>query len=149
MSKSSLVARLLVVAILAVGLVTMHHLVVIACHHVAPGGSHGLTAGSGHDELAATTPTAPETATVALTAQPATPMAALFMSNQDTAPSLPADLLGAACVAVLLLILGLASPRWRKGLPGSAYGVARSRIVAVIAGSLSPPDLTVLSVSRT
>ena len=130
--KGGLVSRLVVVALLAVGLVGMHHLVVVACHHAtgqatavlaaeSPHSTHGLP----HDQTAPLPQQAPEEA--------------------------PTDLLGAAatCLAILLMIVLLIAPRLLSRLrrvlvPDLMW--APSRLVARL---LAPPDLHLLSVSRT
>ena len=134
--------RLLVVALLALGLVGMHHVVVVACHHTA-----------GHSSQVTTT----------------TPESILSMGADSAhgahggghgvpapvSPQSPADepsgLVGAAatCLAILLMLVGLVLPqilarvrRWR--LMHLALRVPRRT-----AWILRPPDLTLLSVSRT
>ena len=129
-------SRLAIVALLALGLVGMHHLVVVACHHVASSstsvaaplaldahdsGSHG----AGHG-LPAPAPA-------------------------DEPDGSPTGLMGAAatCLAIVLMLALLVAPRLlsrlRRVLVPDRLPVLR-RLVARL---LEPPDLLLLSVSRT
>lgn len=135
-TTGSVAPRLLVVAVLALGLVGMHHLVVAACHHAAghSGQVSALTVPSSHDHAA--------TSTV-----PVAPLQAPL-----DAPEAPGGLTGAAatCLAVLLMIMVLVLPhllaRMRR-----RWSVMRSRLrmARVTSAVLRPPDLALLSVSRT
>ena len=124
------------VALLALGLVGMHHLVVAACHHSA--GGH-----SAHVSTVATT------AAHEHVDHGAVPVAPL-QGPQD-APESPGGLVGAAatCLAILLMIVGLVLPqvlarvrRWRS--------LQAAPLMPVLTGGfLKPPNLNALSVSRT
>ncbi len=129
---SGLGARLAVIALLAVGLVGMHHLVVAACHHAA-----------GHPALATVLPTDFMQGHVGHSEPPDVPA--------DSPHPAPGGLIGAAatCLAILLMIVGLALPqvlvrlrRWQALRLSSAVPQICSRIPR-------PPDLALLSVSRT
>lgn len=132
----SLASRLVVVALVAVGLVGMHHLVVVACHHAASHGDHAsvLSMDSVVDHGAhGAAGTAP------------------VESPTDGSDGAPGGLVGAAatCLAILLMVVGLVMPqvlarvrRWHgmcllPAAPPTAVRIAK------------PPDLTLLSVSRT
>ena len=134
-------ARLVVVALVVLGLVGMHHLVVAACHHGATHGDHlavlsmDSVVDHGAHDLADTTP-----ADTTPTEAPA-----------DGSDGAPGGFVGAAatCLAILLMVIGLVLPqllarvrRWRSARlsVASAWSAARSP---------KPPDLTLLSVSRT
>jgi hypothetical protein len=123
--RGSVLGRLLVVAVLAVGLVGMHHLVAAACAGSAP-------AASSHSAVH-------ETHT-----QPVIPM-----EHQRESPQ--SGVVGAAamCLAVLLMLAGIGLPRvigWLRRLamrgwePISTMGISRV---------LDPPDLDRLCLSRT
>ena len=128
----SLAPRLMVVALLAVGLVGMHHLVVAACHHAAGHSTHATVMPvdlmQGHGDHGAT---------------PAVPA--------DSPQPAPEGLIGAAatCLAVLLMIVGLVLPqilaRVRRWWAITATPHP-SRMESLIP---RPPDLALLSVSRT
>jgi len=131
----SLGPRLLVVAVLAIGLVGMHHLVVAACHHAAGHSGHGtalaVTAShdhGGHDSV------------------PSVPLQA----PQD-APEAPGGLVGAAatCLAVLLMIVLLVLPHVLARVRRWWQMSARQPLTRVASAIIKPPDLTLLSVSRT
>lgn len=129
----SLAPRLVVVALLALGLVGMHHLVVVACHHAAGHSSQAaplIAHGSHGDHSSGVAPS---------------------QAPREAPDGAPGGLVGAAatCLAILLMIVGLVLPqvlarvrRWR--LPRSELLMPR-----VTAGLLKPPDLIILSVSRT
>ena len=129
-----LAPRLLVVAVLALGLVGMHHLVVAACHH---GASH-----SGN----VATPAEPGSQAHAAAGSTVIPVQA----PQD-APEAPVGLVGAAatCLAVLLMIVGLVLPhllaRVRRWSP-VRFSLA---VIDLRLSVMRPPDLALLCVSRT
>ena len=127
--------RLLVVAVLALGLVGMHHLVVAACHHA---GGH-----SAHVTMVAAPPTHDHAVP-----DPA-PMAPL-QAPLD-APDAPGGLVGAAatCLAILLMVVGLVLPRLLARLRHLAVRDRSLGVTRVSFRPLSPPGLTLLSVSRT
>ena len=130
-----LAPRLLVVAVLALGLVGMHHLVVAACHHAAGHSGHvaTLAAPGSHDHAASgSVPAAPH-------------------QSPEHAPEAPGGLVGAAatCLAVLLMIVGLVLPhllaRVRRWSPVRfSLAVTDPRLSV-----MRPPDLALLCVSRT
>lgn len=130
--KGGLVSRLVVVALLAVGLVGMHHLVVAACHHATGPTTAALAADSPHS-----THELPHGETAPI--------------PQQAPEEAPTDLLGAAatCLAILLMIVLLIAPRLlsrlrRVMVPDLMWAPPR-----LVARLLVPPDLHLLSVSRT
>jgi hypothetical protein len=129
-------ARLMVVALLAVGLVGMHHLVVAACHHLAGHAAHSqmLSMATSTDHGShGSVPVAP---------------AEVPQPGSDGSPG---GLVGAAatCLAILLMVVGLVLPQILARL--RRWQVLRFRMAAapVAARAPKPPDLTLLSVSRT
>jgi len=125
-------ARLMVVALLALGLVGMHHLVVAACHHVGQAGAH-------HGVLT-------------MDAAPAgTTYDALIGADREAPVEGSGGLVGAAatCLAVLLMIVGLVLPQVLARL--RRWQALRFAMAVPLASACppKPPDLTVLSVSRT
>jgi hypothetical protein len=128
--------RLLVVALLALGLVGMHHLVVAACHH---GGTH-----VGHSTMPASDATPSHSLH-----DPS--LAALVHAPQESPDPATGGLVGAAatCLAILLMIIGLVLPRLVARLRRVFVFDRRPRIRHVVARLLEPPDLHLLSVSRT
>ena len=130
----SLAPRLLVVAVLALGLIGMHHLVVAACHHVSSHSGHAsaLTASTSHDAATHGVPLAP------------------LQAPQD-APEAPGGLVGAAatCLAVLLMIVVLVLPHVLARVRRWWQMSARQPLTRVASAIIKPPDLTLLSVSRT
>ena len=138
----SVAPRLVVVALLALGLVGMHHLVVVACHHAAAHSAHASTATPGGVlSMDAYVAHADHASGVAAQAP---------MSPQPPADE-PSGLVGmaATCLAILLILVGLVLPhmlarvrRWRT---------SRVTILEqwVSTSPVKPPDLTLLSVSRT
>ena len=136
-SRSGSVApRLVVVALLALGLVGMHHLVVAACHH---GGTH-----VDHSLMSASD--APPSHSLH---DPS--LAALVHAPQESPDPATGGLVGAAatCLAILLMIIGLVLPRLVARLRRVFVFDRRPRIRHVVARLLEPPDLHLLSVSRT
>jgi len=135
-SIGSLASRLVVVALLALGLVGMHHLVVAACHH---GGTH-----VGHSTML----TSDATPSHSLH----DPSVAAVVSVPEEAPDqAPSGLVGiaATCLAILLMIIGLVLPRLVTRL---RHVTVRDRWLGTMrfnARPLEPPDLRLLSVSRT
>lgn len=138
----SVAPRLVVVALLALGLVGMHHLVVVACHHAAVHSAHASTATPG-GVLSMDTHAAHADHGSGLGA------------HAPTSPQPPADepsglaAVAATCLAILLMLAGLVLPqilarvrRWR--LTRLALRVPRRT-----AWILRPPDLTLLSVLLT
>lgn len=130
-----LAPRLLVVAVLALGLVGMHHLVIAACHHAA---GH-----SAHVSTVATTGIHEHTAADSV---PVVPLPV----PQDL-PEAPGGLVGAAatCLAVLLMIVLLVLPHVLARVRRCWQMSARQPLVRVASAVIKPPDLTLLSVSRT
>jgi hypothetical protein len=123
-----------IVALLALGLVGMHHLVVAACHHGATAHASMLASDVtvGHSLL-----------------DPSSPAPA--QAPHEAPDGAPGGLVGAAatCLAILLMIIGLVLPRIVSRV---RYLTARDlcpRTTHVSARFLDPPDLTLLSVSRT
>lgn len=136
MSTRALLLRLAFVATLVLGLVGMHHLVVVACHHAA----------------SSTTSTA---APLALDAHHSGSHAAGHglpaPAPADEPPGAPTGLLGAAatCLAIILMLVLLVAPRFMSRL---RRVLVPDRLPAprhVVARLLEPPDLHRLSVSRT
>ena len=132
----SLAPRLVVVALLALGLVGMHHLVVAACHH---GGTH-----VGHSAML--TADAPPSHSL-----PDPSVAAVVQAPEEAPVEAPSGLVGiaATCLAVLLMIIGLVLPRLVSRL---RHVILRDRYLGTMrfdAHLLDPPDLRFLSVSRT
>lgn len=128
--------RLVVVALLALGLVGMHHLVVAACHH---GGTH-----VGHSAMSASDVTLSH-------ALHEPPLAAVVQVPQEAPDQAPGGLVGiaATCLAILLMIIGLVLPRLVSRL---RHVMVRDRCLGTMrfgARLLEPPDLRLLSVSRT
>ena len=132
----SLAPRLVVVALLALGLVGMHHLVVAACHH---GGAH-----VGHSTML--TPDATQSHSLH------DPVLAAVVPLPEEAPDqAPGGLvsIAATCLAILLMIIGLVLPRLVSRL---RYVMVRDRCRRTLrfdARPLQPLDLRLLSVSRT
>lgn len=136
MPARALPLRMVVVAVLALGLVGMHHLVVVACHHAAS------------STMSTATPLALDVHHPGLHAAghglPA-PVPA------DEPPGAPTGLLGAAatCLAIILMLVLLVAPRLMSRL---RRVLVPDRLLAprhVVARLLEPPDLHLLSVSRT
>lgn len=128
--------RLLVVALLALGLVGMHHFVVAACHH---GGTH-----VGHSTMSASEATPSHSLH-----DPS--VAAAVQVPQEAPAQAPGGLVGiaATCLAILLMIIGLVLPRLVSRL---RHVMVRDRWLGTMrfnARLLEPPDLRLLSVSRT
>lgn len=134
-------ARLVVTALVVLGLVGMHHLVVAACHLAAGHGDHSpvlsmdsVVAHGSHDD-----------------AQTSIREAAPAEVPSDRSDGMPGGIVGAAatCLAILLMVVGVVLPkilarsrRWQSlqltaGVPVKAAPASK------------PPDLTLLSVSRT
>lgn len=136
MSKvGSLAPRLLVVAVVALGLIGMHHLVVAACHH-AVGYSHSSVSDSPHASHGH--------------AVPASADFSPWQAPQE-APESPGGLVGAAatCLTVLLMIVGLVMPHLLARVRRSPSMRWKLPVVRVQSTMLKPPDLMLLSVSRT
>ena len=136
--KGGLVSRLVVVALLAVGLVGMHHLVVVACHHVASSSSTTSVAAplalDVHDSGS-------HTAGHGLPAP----------APQDAPHDAPSGLMGAAatCLAIILMLVLLVAPRLMSRLRRVLVPDRLPSPRRVVARLLEPPDLHLLSVSRT
>ena len=75
------------------------------------------------------------------------PMDSPDQSPQDS----PGGLVGAAatCLAILLMIVGIVLPQITARLRRWRATIARPRLTDVPSLALRPPDLTLLSVSRT
>ena len=135
-TPGSLVPRLVVVALLALGLVGMHHLVVVACHHGASQAGHATMlpteAAGGHAQ------------------HDAGPTAPMQAPREAPAPA-PDGLVGAAamCLAVLLMVIGLMVPRIVSRLRRVTLPDIRPRATSIVTRVFDPPDLSLLSVSRT
>jgi hypothetical protein len=119
-----------------VGLVGMHHLVVAACHH-----------GVSHTDHASVLSMGAVVDHASHGSADATPI----QSPDDRSDGVPAGLVGAAatCLAILLMVVGLALPqilarlrRWQA----LSLSLIQPRISS---RTPKPPDLTLLSVSRT
>jgi hypothetical protein len=125
-----------VIALVVLGLVGMHHLVVAACHHGATHNDHiavlSMDAVAGHASHVAADD-------------------APLPAPDDGSDGAPAGLVGAAatCLAILLMVVGLVLPqilvrlrRWqalRFSMPPPQVSACAPK----------PPDLASLSVSRT
>ena len=133
---------MVLVALLAVGLICMHHLVVVACHHAAMPGAHGAP-GSQHSLLSSET----QLAQAAHGAERGTPAPATGHTPSDD----PSGAVGAAamCLAILLMIVAWVLPQVlaRERRP-SLKSRGQSRVPATMRVPI-PPDLILLSVSRT
>ena len=129
-------SRLVIVAVLALGLVGMHHLVVVACHHVAS---------------SSTSVAAP----LALDAHDSGSHAAGHglpaPAPQDAPHDAPSGLMGAAatCLAIVLMLVLLVAPRLMSRLRRVLVPDRLPSPRRVVARLLEPPDLHLLSVSRT
>ena len=138
--------RAWIVALVAMGLVGMHHLVVAACHH---GASHAspaavLSMGSVVDHgghLPADAANAHADAAGSVPAEEPT----------DGSDGPPGGLVSAAatCLAILLMVVGLVLPQVAARLRRWRETIARPHLADVTSLALRPPDLTLLSVSRT
>ena len=126
---------MVVVALLAVGIVGMHHLVVTACHHVAA-----------HDGHAAAVTTGVPVQMV-LDEPPATALTAI----RTPSPEAPSGLLAAAatCLAILLMVVGLILPGGLGRVRRLSLARAKERAKSFLARGPAPPDLACLSVLRT
>ena len=130
--------RLVVVALLAVGLVGMHHLVVVACHHVGSPSAGSTAAIHGEHPGIVADDAARTVSPVALAPQP-------------LPDEVPTGALGVAatCLAILLTVLGLVLPRLLTRISFTGLRRAGPVVLPTITRALRPPDLTLLSVSRT
>ena len=124
-----LLARVALVGALVLGVVGMHHLVIAACHHL--GVSHSSSAVVDHH--------AGHSMPMELPVAPA---------PEDPAP---AGALGAAamCLAVLLLVILVFAPRAWAHLRRCESRRTMRPILASLREVARPPDLLVLSISRT
>lgn len=126
--------RIAVIGALIIGLVGMHHLVIAACHHVGSTDAtsvvtmadHGASTDMSHGHAPAPT-------------QPA-----------DQAPA-PGGAVGAAamCLAILLLFVLVLGPRAWAHLRRQGGRPSRLMLPHVLMALARPPDLQLLSVSRT
>jgi len=125
-----LLARAALVGALVLGVVGMHHLVIAACHHLGVSSTSSAMVMDHHAGHSVPTevPAAPA---------PADPA--------------PAGALGAAamCLAVLLLVVLILAPRAWAHLRRSESRPAFVHIQALLREIARPPDLLVLSISRT
>jgi hypothetical protein len=123
-------------ALVALGLVGMHHLVVAACHHGATHGDHAAVLSMD---------------SVAGHASHGDADDAPLPAPDDGSDGAPAGLVGAAatCLAILLMVVGLALPQILARL--RRWQAMRFSLAAppMVARAPKPPDLTLLSVSRT
>lgn len=131
-----LAPRLVVVALLALGLVGMHHLVVVACHHGAGHVGHSTMVGSD--------------ATLTHSLHDGSSSAPVQAPHDEPSPA-PGGLVGAAatCLAILLMIIGLVVPRIVSRVRHMTACELGPRTLSVTTRLLDPPDLALLSVSRT
>ena len=113
--------RWALVAVVALGLVGMHHLV-IACHHAAPVVSAGAVAAD-HAHHAPVPP-----------------------AEHEEHGAVGA---AAVCLAVLLGFLSLLVPPLRARARRDAYARAAPRGSPLVTRFLEPPDLNLLSIART
>ena len=135
MQARSVSLRVALVALLAFGLVGMHHLVVAACHHVYGHSGHVATvaapAALDHSETGSVVP-------------------APLQGPQDV-PEAPGGLVGAAatCLAILLMVMSLVLPR----VVGRVRRWSLPRLEPSTPARMQTihrrPDLAVLSISRT
>jgi hypothetical protein len=126
-----------VIALVALGLVGMHHLVVAACHHGATHGDHAAVLSMdsvidhGVGDHGTHDPTPP--------------------ADAPAPDGAPGGLVGAAatCLAILLMVVGLVLPQVLARL--RRWQAMRLTLVSlpVITRAPKPPELTLLSVSRT
>jgi hypothetical protein len=126
-----------VVALVALGMVGMHHLVVAACHHGATHGDHAAF----------------------LSMDSIVDRDVVDHGTHDSAPpaddpasdGAPAGLVGAAatCLAILLMVIGLALPHMLARVRRWQALRFRMAVPHVSTGTPKPPDLAMLSVSRT
>jgi hypothetical protein len=138
----SVAPRLVVVALLALGLVGMHHLVVVACHHAAEHSAHASTA----------TPSG----VLSMDAHAAhADYASDLAAQAPMSPQPPADepsglvAVAATCLAILLMLVGLVLPHMLARV--RRWHMSRVTILEqwVSTSPVRPPDLNLLSVSRT
>ena len=125
-------SRLVIVAVLALGLVGMHHLVVVACHHVAA------------SSTSVAAPLAPD-------AHDSGSHGAGHGLPADEPDGSPTGLMGAAatCLAIVLMLVLLVAPRLMSRLRRVLVPDRLPSSRRVVARLLEPPDLHLLSVSRT
>ena len=126
--------RIAVIGALIIGLVGMHHLVIAACHHVGitdatsvvAMASHGASTDMGDHHVPG----------------PAQPV--------DQAPA-PGGAMGtvAMCLAILLLFVLVLGPRAWAHLRRQGGRPSRLMLPHVLMALARPPDLQLLSVSRT
>jgi|FLOH01.1.fsa_nt_gi hypothetical protein len=121
--------RLVVVTLLALGLVGMHHLVVVACHHA------GVTSAAASHQ--------------AHGAPLESPLAGVQEAPAE--PPSPAGIVGAAatCLAILLMVMSLVIPRVVERVRRWSLPRLEPSTPARMQTIHRPPDLAVLSISRT
>ena len=126
--------RIAVIGALIIGLVGMHHLVIAACHHVGITDGTSVVAMAGHG---ASTDMADHH--VPAPAQPV-----------DQAPA-PGGAMGTAamCLAILLLFVLVLGPRAWAHLRRYGDRLRRPVLGRALSMVFRPPDLSLLSVSRT
>ena len=126
--------RVGLIGALLLGLVGMHHLVIAACHHVGSPPAASVEAMAGHGAM-----TDMGDHHVPAPAQPA-----------DQAPA-PGGAVGAAamCLAILLLFVLVLGPRAWAHLRRRGGRPSRLMLTHVLTALARPPDLQLLSVSRT
>jgi hypothetical protein len=143
MTGVSLMGRLLLISVVALGLVGMHHLVAAGCAQL------GITAGShgGHGQPGAGgMPVTP--------AMQGSAVSAAVVSVPVSAPVGHTPMSGGAtdaaitCLAVLMLIV-LLRPPGVLGLLHRIFGRWRVAAAAWVQRTVEPPDLIQLSISRT
>lgn len=129
-------SRLLVVAIIALGLVGMHHLVVVACHHGASHSDHASVLSMG---------------AVVDHASHGSADAAPVEAPSDGSDGAPGGIVGAAatCLAILLMVVGLVLPQMLGRVRRWQAMRLSAAAPSMVALTPEPPDLTLLSVSRT
>lgn len=120
--RGSMFGRLLAVLVLVVGIIGMHHVVATGCAMVT--GSHSLTHGQELDSSSFTAET-----------------------ETDVASAAPVDLAGTVCVAIIVLWI-LAAPL-RRRLYAARDSVGEAAPAESFAPLARPPDLHLLSISRT
>lgn len=120
--RGSMLGRLLAVLVLVVGIIGMHHVVATGCAFVT--GSHSSTHGQ---ELVSSN--------------------SLAEAVTDVASAEPVDVAGTVCVAIIVLWI-LAAPL-RRRLFAVRDSVGEAAPAESFAPLARPPDLHLLSISRT
>lgn len=137
-TTSASIKQFVMAALLVVGVISMHHLVVTACHQVVNHVSHGVMAESHSPESAMTDSASIDSSFTSEHTQAGGPVETSDLTN-----------LLMTCLAILVLVLSAVRPRnafhttTQPRLPRRAIDAPRTR------HALDPPDLRELSISRT